>query len=193
MGETISQQPAALKLITDLDGEPVILDDNPAHIEGALNQAALYFKRTGQYAALFEQGAKVLSNGKLAIDSASAILFFDDTYTIPGKAAYDFCDPCPPTSERIREYNVYAEEQTILGTATWDQRPDIRKRTQSRDTLLRRSQTDTAQRETARAIAPKGGGGPHDDKSGSAATAARESGTWCTVLIAVLEYAVLEY
>ena len=52
MAESNVQPNAALKLISDIDGEPVIFDDNPAHIEGVLRQCALYFERTGLYAAL---------------------------------------------------------------------------------------------------------------------------------------------
>ena len=118
MGDTAQQASSANKLILDIDQEPVILDDNPAHIEGVLKQADLYFQRTGQYAALFEQGAKVLQGGKLAVDSPSAVLFLDKTYHIPGKPAYSFLDPCPPTSARIKEYNEYADDQTALGSAT---------------------------------------------------------------------------
>ena len=54
-------------LITDSSGDPVTLDDNPAHVAGFLYEASRYFQREGLHSALIRYGAVVLKNGTTAV------------------------------------------------------------------------------------------------------------------------------
>ena len=87
-------------VILDTDSNPVQLDDNPANIEGVLDAVDSWIKRTGNYSALLQQNAKLLSNGKLVVESLDCIQFIEDGGTLEGKT-YGFSDPCPNTAARI--------------------------------------------------------------------------------------------
>ena len=52
--------------ITDSSGDPVTLDDNPAHVAGFLYEVSRYFQREGLHSALIRYGAVVLKNGTRA-------------------------------------------------------------------------------------------------------------------------------
>ena len=104
-------------ILTDSDRLPIVLDNNPAHIEGALQQAKRCLLRTGKFATLLEQGAKLIpSSGKLAIEDATLIQFLDST--LEEETPYGFDNPCPPSAVRIKAYDDYAEDRTALGIAT---------------------------------------------------------------------------
>ena len=62
-------------LITDSSGDPVTLDDNPAHVAGFLYEASRYFQREGLYSALIRYGAVVLKNGTTAVSQINQIPF----------------------------------------------------------------------------------------------------------------------
>ena len=64
---------------TDIDGTPIEWEDNPAYLDGALYECQLYYQRTGHFEALLKDGAVALSNGKLAVDSVSAVSFITGT------------------------------------------------------------------------------------------------------------------
>ena len=64
----------------DIDEEPIALGDNPAHVEGALHEVGLWLKRTGLFEPLLENRAVLLSNGKLAVESANAALLVSATF-----------------------------------------------------------------------------------------------------------------
>ena len=53
--------------ITDSLGDPVTLDDNPAHVAGFLYEVSRYFQREGVHSALIRYGAVVLKNGTTAV------------------------------------------------------------------------------------------------------------------------------
>ena len=59
----------------NIDGTPITWKNNPALLEGALYEAAQFYKRTGFFEALIENGAVSLSNGKTAVDTIQAVKF----------------------------------------------------------------------------------------------------------------------
>ena len=61
---------------TTADGTPIVWsDDNDAHIEGLLFEVGKNYKRKGQFQTFFKHHAAILSNGKLAVDSADSVHF----------------------------------------------------------------------------------------------------------------------
>ena len=61
--------------ITDSSGDPVTLDDNPAHVAGFLYEVSRYFQREGLHSALIRYGAVVLKNGTTAVSQLNQIPF----------------------------------------------------------------------------------------------------------------------
>ena len=61
--------------ITDSSGDPVTLDDNPAHVAGFLYEVSRYFQREGLHSALIRYGAVVLNNGTTAVSKLNQIPF----------------------------------------------------------------------------------------------------------------------
>ena len=89
---------------TDIDGEPIQFDGNPAHMPGVLHEVNECIRRTGIFKLLLEDGC-VLSGSKLAIDSPDAIPFLrgvvaDDPSILAGAAKFSAANPCPPTPQR---------------------------------------------------------------------------------------------
>ena len=93
-------------LPVDIDNNPILLGDNPAHIHGALHEVSLYFQRTGEFEALLQNRAVLLSNGKLAVESATAALFVSGSQVDPEH--HDFDNPCPPIAGRTANYDAHA-------------------------------------------------------------------------------------
>ena len=48
-------------LPVDIDKNPIILDGNPAHIEGTLFEVAKYYRRKGLFQQLFKNRAVLLN------------------------------------------------------------------------------------------------------------------------------------
>ena len=61
--------------ITDSSGDPVTLDDNPAHVAGFLHEVSRYFQREGLHSALIRYGAVLLKNGTTAVSQLNQIPF----------------------------------------------------------------------------------------------------------------------
>ena len=61
--------------ITDSSGDPVTLDDNPAHVAGFLYEVSRYFQREGLHSALIRYGAVVLKNGNTASFTNPSVTF----------------------------------------------------------------------------------------------------------------------
>ena len=97
---------STVKVATDIDGDPIILDDNPAHIDGALYEFGQWSQRTGHYIPLFENRGVLLNNGKLALESPNAALFANGTVKDP--TPYSFERPFPPITNRINDFNFDA-------------------------------------------------------------------------------------
>ena len=91
---------------TDIDGEPIVWAGNPAHLEGVLHEAALFYERHGLFQPLLHEGGVLLSNGKLAVDSLNSVSFVAGTVSDPYTRG--FSNPCPPTPTRIAEFNTAA-------------------------------------------------------------------------------------
>ena len=68
-------------------------NDNPACLGGALHEVKLFYERTGHFLSLLHDGAAVLPDGQLAVDSPFAIPFI--TGEIANSPTYSFDDPCP--------------------------------------------------------------------------------------------------
>ena len=90
----------------NIDGTPITWKNNPALLEGALYEAAQFYKRTGYFEALIENGAVSLSNGKTAIYTIQAVKFVSGS--LADASAHTFLNPCPPTPARIAAYDRVA-------------------------------------------------------------------------------------
>ena len=102
---TLSDHPVTnvIGIPVTADKQPIIWDGNDAHIEGNLYEVGRYYKRVGLFQALFKHHAAPLSNGRLAVDSASSAYFVYGKINDPR----DFEDPCPPTAQRLAdEFNA---------------------------------------------------------------------------------------
>ena len=67
-----------------------------AYILGTLHEVGRYYA-LGLFQPHFAHRAVVLSNGKMAIDSVSAVSFTTGVFSDPRS----FDDPCPPTVQRL--------------------------------------------------------------------------------------------
>ena len=52
---------------TDTDGNPLSVDNNPAHFEGLLHEIREYCERHGKFKPLVENGAVSTSSGKTIV------------------------------------------------------------------------------------------------------------------------------
>ena len=89
-----------LKVPLDIDNNPIRYDGNPAHILGCLHEYNMWVQRTGNFKSLLEDGAVLLSNGKLAVDNLNAVLLVTGVNKDPD-GGYSFEKPCPGTEARI--------------------------------------------------------------------------------------------
>ncbi len=92
---------------TDINHQPIIWTGNPAHLEGVLHEVCKYITRNGTYVPLLTHYAVLLPNGKMATDSIQASKFLTGESESPIK--YDFNNPCPPTEQRITEFDALAQ------------------------------------------------------------------------------------
>ena len=83
------------------DRTPLSWDGNAATITGILYETGKFYRRTGLFQPLLSNRAVSLSNGRLAIESPSSVYFTTDKIKDPR----DLMNPCPPTLERLQEYN----------------------------------------------------------------------------------------
>ena len=96
---------------TDIDGNPIILERNPAYVEGVLHEIDLWTSRgSNKYRALIEEHCFV-TGSKTSIDNPNNSLFVSGQITDTN--TYDLKNPCPGSVERLRIYN---DAQTALGT-----------------------------------------------------------------------------
>ena len=65
---------AAKTIITDIDGNPVKIDNNAAHFDGFLREIHEFVLRTGTFAEFFEHGI-TFKGYKTVVDAASAVPF----------------------------------------------------------------------------------------------------------------------
>ena len=94
------------------DKTPLVWDGNDANILGLLYEVDRYYTNKGLFQTLIRDRAVSLSNGKLAIEHPSAVLFLSGTIN----DAHDFEDPCPPTVDRLQQYNDEIDLGTISGS-----------------------------------------------------------------------------
>ena len=88
---------------TDIDGNPIILERNPAYVEGVLHEIDLWTSRgTNKYRALIEEHCFV-TGSKTSIDNPNNSLFVSGQITDTN--TYTLKDPCPATSKRLQDYN----------------------------------------------------------------------------------------
>ena len=102
-------------------------DGNDATILGLLHETGRYYRRKGLFQPLLQDRAVALSNGRLAVEHPSAVLFL--TNVITENRSFD--DPCPPTVDRLREHNDEVSLGTRAGSAQTelDKVPDDHKST----------------------------------------------------------------
>ena len=99
----------------DIDNVAITYDGNPARLAGVLSELQDFYERKGHFKALIADGAVMLGS-KLAVDSAKAIRFIIGDVT--EGTTYSFLDPCPPTVDRVSQYDTFAAFQTGRGSAT---------------------------------------------------------------------------
>ena len=92
-------------VISDIDGLPVSVDNNPAHFSGLIFAIGDWAQRTGNFLPLLTDGV-VVSGSKTIVDSVSAVPFLRGMVT--GARVYTPTDPCPPTAARIAAHNASA-------------------------------------------------------------------------------------
>ena len=68
-------------VITDMYNNPVTIDNNVAHIDGLMYEINSYVRRTGTWDSLVTHGVS-LQGSKIIIDSAAAVPFVTNTWTI---------------------------------------------------------------------------------------------------------------
>jgi hypothetical protein len=83
-------------------GPLVWSSDNDAHLEGILFEVGKFFKRKGLFQPFFKHHAAALRNGKLAVDHYGSTLFTTNRI----KDEHDFHNPCPPTAQRLANYEI---------------------------------------------------------------------------------------
>jgi len=102
-------------VITDIDLNPIRLDNNPAHFDGFLAEVAEFCERTGHFLPLVEHGVAIRGH-RTIIDSATAVPFF--LGGVAGAQTYSADNPCPPTEQRLADHNAAmtaAKSPTIAG------------------------------------------------------------------------------
>ena len=102
-------------------------DGNDATILGLLYETGRYYRRKGLFQTLLRDRSVALSNGRLAVEHPSAVLFITGVIT----ENRNFDDPCPPTVDRLQEHNDEVGMGTRAGTvqAALDKVPDDHKST----------------------------------------------------------------
>ena len=78
----------------------------PSPTKGSRREALAFYDRTGNFKVLNEQGAKVLSNGLMAVDTVESALFISGEIVEPD--TYDFSNPCPPSAVRVANCDLVA-------------------------------------------------------------------------------------
>ena len=97
---------------TDIDLNPITVDNNPAHFDGFIYSISEFCQRTGKFLPLVTHGV-VVRGHKTVVDSPSAVPFIQNR--IANARRYDAEDPCPPTSKRLSDHNTH---MTALGSPT---------------------------------------------------------------------------
>ena len=92
-------------VLTDIDGNPITCDKNPAHFDGFLTEVAAYIGRTGKWLPLVEQGVSIRGH-RTVVDSPAAVPFVQGS--IAGARVYSPDDPCPPTAARVADHKAAA-------------------------------------------------------------------------------------
>ena len=60
---------------TDINGNPITDDRNPAYLAGAIAEAEEFYERTGYFTTFYKHGVVNLGNGKTVVDSVAAVPF----------------------------------------------------------------------------------------------------------------------
>ena len=107
-----------LTVITDSDGIPVKVDNNPAHFDGFVQEIEDFSRRTGVFLPYFEHGM-VMRGSKTITDSAASVPFLMGMVT--NAKVYSARDPCPPTAKRVVDHNNAMQASTPQGAAVTPQ------------------------------------------------------------------------
>ena len=107
-----------LTVITDSDGTPVKVDNNPAHFDGFVQEIEDFSRRTGVFLPYFEHGM-VMRGSKTITDSAASVPFLMGMVT--NAKVYSARDPCPPTAKRVVDHNNAMQASTPQGAAVTPQ------------------------------------------------------------------------
>ena len=94
------------------DKAPLSWNGNDAVILGLLYEVSRYYRNKGLFQMLFQHRAVVLSNGRLAIEDINSVPFVTGAASDPKS----FDDLCPPTPDRVSDYNADIDLGTRAGT-----------------------------------------------------------------------------
>ena len=83
----------------------------------------MWVQRTGNFKSLLEDGAVLLSNGKLAVDNLNAVLLVTGVNKDPD-GGYSFEKPCPGTEIRITKYDADATAKSTAKFSRITATPD---------------------------------------------------------------------
>ena len=73
-GDTLSTLPASKTIVpTDINGQPITDDRNPAYLAGALAEAEEFYERSGYFTTFYKYGVINLPNGKTVVDSVASV------------------------------------------------------------------------------------------------------------------------
>ena len=86
--------PADTSVPTDLLGQPISDEGNPAYLAGALHEAKLFYKQNRTYRDFFDNRV-VLMGHRTVVDHRDAVPFVSGIFKEPKK--FDVDDPAPPT------------------------------------------------------------------------------------------------
>jgi len=106
---------------TDKKNIPIKWDDVDGHIKATVEQVTKWMHRTGNFVPLITHRAFAV-RGKITVDSLMAIPFMDGDQQ--EEEPFTVTNPCPPTVERVDNYNVEAGTAGTPEAKTLARAPD---------------------------------------------------------------------
>ena len=116
---------ARVVTVTDIHGDPVTYDNNPAELPGCRYEMDLCLNRLGAFKLLIRHRACRMPNGVIAVQDVNSIPFVMDMVADPDTATYSYSSPCPDTPARIAKLNASRPSGStpFVGYGTLDKVP----------------------------------------------------------------------
>jgi len=112
---TINSEHSNIPVPTDLQGNPITDEDNPAYLDGALFETKEWLKRTRKHKSFFEHRA-VRVGHRTVVESKEAVPFISGL--APEPEFYSVDNPCPPTKAKIKAFD---DEAAIASSPKFDE------------------------------------------------------------------------